>query len=136
MPDAAQMLRHIPPDTIPYISAVDLIIFKINSCGLRAQIAKRQIDALDAEALLEQETALSPLSLSTGQREIVEPCIADVVTNGTKHETWWRQRLGLHINQENADDYWTWSHEHQAYYHMNDDGTFQLFANGQFTTSQ
>jgi hypothetical protein len=138
MPDAAQELRDIPLNTVPYISAVDLIIFKIHSCGLRAQPAKKRTDAFDAEALLRQlgVTAQSPLSLTTDQQGIVEPCITDVVANGTKDETWWKQRLGLPIPQANADDYWTWNEQRQGHYHDNGDGTCHWMINGQFSTTQ
>ncbi|KAF2230122.1 hypothetical protein EV356DRAFT_580299 [Viridothelium virens] len=95
MPSAAEKLKDIPDGTVPYISPIDLIIFKINSCGLRAQLTKRVTDASDAETLLEMETSRSPLSLTATQQATVEACIADVVTHGSMTEEWWRERLGL-----------------------------------------
>ncbi|KAL9079254.1 MAG: hypothetical protein Q9157_001872 [Trypethelium eluteriae] len=92
---ASEKLKDIPDGTVPYISPIDLIIFKINSCGLRAQLTKRVTDASDAETLLEMETSRSPLSLTATQQATVEACIADVVTHGSMTEEWWRERLGL-----------------------------------------
>ncbi|KAK0702210.1 hypothetical protein B0H67DRAFT_676295, partial [Lasiosphaeris hirsuta] len=69
-------------------SPTDLLIFKINSCGLRAQAAKRAIDANDAEALLSSMNY--PLSLTTNQRSIAETGIADVVMYRSMLEDWWR----------------------------------------------
>ena len=95
MPAAAVKLRDLPADAIPYISPTDLVVFKMNSCGLRALPSKRRTDAADAQALLEGLTVHGSLSLTDAQRAIVEPCINDVVVHGTRTETWWRERLGL-----------------------------------------
>jgi len=99
MPAAAVKLRDLPAGAIPWISATDLVVFKMNSCGLRAQPSKRRTDATDAQTLLEKLTVHGPLSLTASQRAIVEPCIKDVVAHGSKTETWWRQRLGLPASQ-------------------------------------
>lgn len=95
LPGAAKKLKSISSGTVPYISPTDLIVFKICLCGLRAEPIKRRTDARDAEALLDKETYHGPLHLSSTQRAIVEPCLADVVLYGTKTEQWWRERLGL-----------------------------------------
>ena len=95
MPAAAVKLRDLPAGAIPWISAIDLIVFKINSCGLRAQAQKKRTDATDAQVLLERLTLNGSLNLAAAQRAIVEPCIQDVVAHGTKSKAWWRQRLGL-----------------------------------------
>lgn len=95
MPAAAVKLRDLPAGAIPWISATDLVVFKINSCGLRAQTSKKRTDAADAQALLEKLTVHGSLNLTAAQRAIVELCIQDVVAHGTKSKAWWRQRLGL-----------------------------------------
>ena len=95
MPAAAMKLGDLPEGVIPYISQTDLLVFKINSCGLRAKPAKRRIDALDAENVLTSLTAHTTLDLTDKQRDVVEPCIADVVKNGSQTKEWWRERLGL-----------------------------------------
>ncbi|KAK1729322.1 uncharacterized protein BDZ83DRAFT_50569 [Colletotrichum acutatum] len=95
MPAAATEIGRIPHGSVPYISPTDLIVFKINSCGLRAQVNKKRTDALDAVTLLELETRNGPLTLNSAQRAVVEQCIADVVAHGPKNAQWWKQRLGL-----------------------------------------
>lgn len=95
MPIAATKLKDIPAGAIPYISAVDLIVFKIHSCGSRAQVTKKRTDATDAENLLQVESAKGPVRLTSAQQAIVEPILVDVVTHGTKPESWWRERLSL-----------------------------------------
>jgi hypothetical protein len=99
MPAAAAKLRDLPAGATPYISATDLVVFKINSCGLRAQTAKKRTDAADAQALLERLTGQAPLSLSNAQKAAVEQGINDVVTYGTKTKAWWREKLGLPASQ-------------------------------------
>jgi len=133
MPSAAQRLSQIPAGTVPFISQTDLVVFKVNSCGLRAQGSKKRTDAADAVALLGNMP--SPLRLTAEQQAIVEPCIRDVATHGTKTEDWWRQRLGLAPQQAPATqspprqapatEYWTWSEEDQNYYHLHSDGTYE-----------
>jgi len=116
MPSDAQRLSQIPAGTVPYISQTDLVVFKINSCGLRAQGSKKRTDAADAVALLQNMP--SPLRLTAEQQAIVEPSIRDVVTHGTKTEDWWRHCLGLAAQQQAparqslprralATEYWT-----------------------------
>ena len=95
MPTAARAIKDTPSNFIPYISPTDLIVFKINSCGLRATVPKKRRDASDAEVMLENETRTSPLSLTSAQTAIVEPCIRGVVAHGNQTENWWRQRLGM-----------------------------------------
>jgi hypothetical protein len=131
MPSTSQTLSQIPAGSIPLISQRDLFIFKMNSCGLRAQDAKKRVDALDAVSLLRDLE--SPLRLTAEQLAIVEPCIRDVVAHGTKAEDWWKQRLGLVIQQSpprqaSATEYWTWSEEYQNYYHVHSDGTYEWAA--------
>ncbi|KAL9123826.1 MAG: hypothetical protein Q9217_006783 [Psora testacea] len=99
MPAAAVKLRDLPAGAIPWISETDLVVFKMNSCGLRAQTSKKRTDAADARALLEKLTVHASLNLTSAQRAIVEPCIKDVVAHGTKTKAWWRERLGLSASQ-------------------------------------
>jgi hypothetical protein len=95
VPAAAEMLLNIPPGAVPYISAIDLIIFKINSCGLRAQGSKRFVDANDAQNLLTHEAKYSPISLTTEQLAIVDNGLTDVLNSNSMPEKWWRENLGL-----------------------------------------
>lgn len=136
MPDAAQKLKNIPEGTLPYISLADLMVFKINSCGLRAQMSKRLIDAADAQNLLEELAAHSPLTLTSRQRGIVEAGLADVVSNSNMPREWWAVRLGLAESYDEANEYWTWSDQYQNWYHMNEDGTCVWAEQGESSTRQ
>ncbi|RMD39644.1 hypothetical protein DV735_g5480, partial [Chaetothyriales sp. CBS 134920] len=95
MPAAAIKLRDLQPGIVPYISATDLVVFKVYSCGLRAERTKRRTDASDAENLLEQLASRGPLSLTNDQKTAVEKGIDDVVAYGGKAKKWWKEMLGL-----------------------------------------
>jgi hypothetical protein len=95
MPTSASTVEDALENALPYISAVDLIVFKMNCCSMRPSASKRRRDADDAERLLNKEAALSPLVLTSSQKSIVEPRIGDMVRHGTKPENWWRHKLGL-----------------------------------------
>ncbi|KAK0102646.1 hypothetical protein ONS95_006250 [Cadophora gregata] len=140
MPSEARALSQIPAGHVPFISQIDLLIFKIYSCGLRAQVAKKRIDAQDAQLLLQNMT--TPLRLTASQLAIVEPCITDVVANSTKTQDWWKQCLGL-VAQEStpaptpaANEYWTWSPEYRRYYHLNSDGSYEWAAQAGSSSGQ
>lgn len=70
-------------------------MFKINSCGLRAQRAKRRTDAGDAEALLSQAVAKLPLTLTDRQKSQLELALDSVIEHSRQDEDWWRARLGM-----------------------------------------
>lgn len=94
MPAAARKLRDVPAGSVPYIGMIDLVVFKIHSCGLRAEASKKRRDADDAENLADA-IQTTPLGLSVEQKAIVEPLISDVVAHGKRSERWWRSQLGL-----------------------------------------
>jgi len=88
-------IKDIPANFVPYISEIDLIVFKINSCGLRAHPPKMITDAMDAQNMLQLATTKSPLNLTATQQDVVEAGLESVIENGNKSERWWRQRLGM-----------------------------------------
>lgn len=53
---AAAKLGDLQAGAIPLISATDLVVFKMNFYGLRAQTSEKRTDAADAHALLEKLT--------------------------------------------------------------------------------
>ncbi|KAG6032240.1 hypothetical protein E4U41_007280 [Claviceps citrina] len=99
-PEAAIKLKDVAKGEVPYISPIDLIVFKIFSCGMRAQIPKRNLDATDALNLVIHEAQRSKIRLSLEQRKLIEPYIMDVVEYGGMPEDWWRTQLGLEAGQE------------------------------------
>jgi hypothetical protein len=72
------------------------------------------------------------------QLAIFEPCIRDLVAHGGKNEDWWKQHLGLAVQQStpSATEYWTWSPEYQNYYHLRNDGTYEWAAKAGSSTVQ
>lgn len=83
-------------NTLPYISAVDLLCFKINCCGLRPTQVKKQRDAGDALLLITSLAQSNPLSLNAARRKAALDGLEDVVDMSGKSLAWWKQRLGLH----------------------------------------
>ncbi|KAK4234268.1 hypothetical protein C8A03DRAFT_37958, partial [Achaetomium macrosporum] len=102
-PSAAQRIRDIPQGVIPYISRKDLVVFKIESCGVRKQTKQGLIDAIDAETLLSM--VKTPLALTPQQQAIVEDRIEDVMSH-CKHRPrwWWRKQLGLPEEDEEDEE--------------------------------
>ncbi|PVH75141.1 hypothetical protein DL98DRAFT_551790 [Cadophora sp. DSE1049] len=95
IPASSMVISTIPIGVVPYLSATDLLAFKINSCGLRADIQKRRLDAQDAVALLAHVAQSGPLTWTPGQRLAIEKGLGDVVSNSVSNETWWRGHLGI-----------------------------------------
>lgn len=92
---------------------------------------KRQLDASDAMNLVLHQSQRSKIKLSREQRQIIEPCIEDVVTYGTMSEEWWRAQLGLKARKNSGEDYWVWSDEYRMYYHVNEDGSYEWSQGGE-----
>ncbi len=74
---------------------IDLIVFKINSCGMRATKDKKKRDADDAWNLLELATNGGALNLTCAQRKPVSDGLMAVVEMTGRPEAWWKSRLGL-----------------------------------------
>ncbi|KAK4153532.1 hypothetical protein C8A00DRAFT_33693 [Chaetomidium leptoderma] len=97
-PPAVRMVQDIPRDVIPYISITDLIVFKISSCGMRADKEKGSTDADDAEDLL---GVTGPLTLTPEQQTAVEKGIEGVIGRHSRRtRSWWRTQLGLPENDD------------------------------------
>lgn len=78
MPSAAVTIGTIHPGTIPYISAVDLLALKVNTCGLQLTNAKKGRDAMDALALVTSLLEKGPIILTQEQKDAVQVGIEDV----------------------------------------------------------
>lgn len=97
LPGAAKLVHEVTPlpANLPYVSLVDLIVFKMDACGLRDSAQSKQQEARDAAALLELATEHSALSLNKDQARVVEESLADVLRNSApdKQKGWWQTRL-------------------------------------------
>ncbi|KAI0386615.1 hypothetical protein F5Y04DRAFT_288540 [Hypomontagnella monticulosa] len=103
LPEAAQKVQDISRDEVPYISLTDLIVFKLDSSGLRSNPVKKERDAQDAAALVKLATKerRGSLQLSEKQEQVVEEALCDVAKCGTKEKGWWEKQMGL---EKNPDD--------------------------------
>ncbi|EAS30187.1 uncharacterized protein CIMG_08933 [Coccidioides immitis RS] len=95
VPEAAKPISTINSAVLPYISAVDLLALKINTCGMRPTVGKKTQDALDAMAIAENILAQGPIVLTNVQKEAARVGIQDVVTWSKRPSTWWNQHLQL-----------------------------------------
>jgi hypothetical protein len=95
LPLASEVVSTITNDTIPYISAMDLLVFKIHFCGERANKMKSSRDATDAAALLKQEILSGPLDFTPKQMTAIEIGLMDVITYSGQTETWWNEHLSV-----------------------------------------
>lgn len=97
LPGAAKLVHEITPSpaNLPYVSLVDLIVLKMDACGLRDSAQSKQQEARDAAALLERATEHSALDLNADQARVAEESLADVLRNSApdKQKAWWQTRL-------------------------------------------
>ncbi|KAI3393561.1 hypothetical protein diail_4152 [Diaporthe ilicicola] len=98
LPSAAKPANEIrpSPEQLPYISLVDLIVFKMDACGLRDSAQSKQIEVRHAAALLELATEHSALTLNDDQARMVEESLADVLRHAApdkQSKAWWQSRL-------------------------------------------
>ncbi|RYP85615.1 hypothetical protein DL769_000956 [Monosporascus sp. CRB-8-3] len=96
LPEAARRVCNIRDGELPYVSLADLVVFKLDSSGLRSNAAKKRRDAADAAALLEEHAAANAkLELSPRGREMAHEALIDVIRYSDRSREWWETRLGL-----------------------------------------
>lgn len=95
LPGAAKLVHEVSPSPghLPYVSLVDLIVFKMDSCGLRDSTQGKQQEARDAAALLEAATQHCALELNENQIRVVEECLPDILRHSSSDKGWWQARL-------------------------------------------
>lgn len=95
LPGAAKLVHEITPSPadLPYVSLVDLIVFKMDSCGLRDSTPGKQQEARDAAALLATATEHCALELNDDQIRVVEECLPDILRHSASDKGWWQARL-------------------------------------------
>jgi len=92
------VVNTVEASALPYISMHDLIVFKINSCGMRGTLKKKERDAGDAEALLDLVADSRAFCLTLNQhntRNVLLIGLKDVVALTSHPEAWWKRKLGL-----------------------------------------
>lgn len=90
------IIKDIPDGNIPYLKRIDLIVYKIYSCGLRSDTAKSQIDAMDAETLLKKEVESNGRVVLQGtQLSHVHNSLPAILQYSNNDKKWWMINLGL-----------------------------------------
>ncbi|KAI0179111.1 hypothetical protein GGR52DRAFT_588870 [Hypoxylon sp. FL1284] len=105
LPESATKVQDLSQDEIPYISLIDLIVFKLDSSGLRSNPLKKDRDARDAAALVEHATSQhGAIRLSERQEQVVEEALCDVGRCGAKEKSWWERQMGLTREGDDGED--------------------------------
>ncbi|WEW61748.1 hypothetical protein PRK78_007242 [Emydomyces testavorans] len=95
VPEAATVISNVNPAALPYISALDLLALKINTCGLRPTATKKTRDARDALALALRISQQGPVTLNQAQRAAILQGIEDVGALSGRDVNWWKSILNL-----------------------------------------
>ncbi|KAM0547819.1 hypothetical protein ACHAPJ_010165 [Fusarium lateritium] len=97
LPNSAKRVRDVTGEaTLPYSSLEDLIIFKMDGCGLHENDMSKRRDACDAAALLELASEHGALKLDEDKTERAEEALADMVEFSDVHDKgWWQRCLGM-----------------------------------------
>ncbi|KAI1824385.1 hypothetical protein F4861DRAFT_531023 [Xylaria intraflava] len=101
-PSSAQLVADIRK--LPYISLVDLFIFKADACGLHESDAGRQKEARDACALLALASEHFPLKLEDDKLQRVEEALDTLITYSPPENDrrWWERRLGKQCDKRRS----------------------------------
>jgi hypothetical protein len=93
---AAARPAQADPNSLPYISLEDLLVFKVDECGLRERESSKRKEACDAAALLELASKHGPLHLDEDKMDRIEQALHEIVeyTAPEYDKSWWQMRLG------------------------------------------
>ncbi|KAI2671302.1 hypothetical protein LCP963914a_9663 [Penicillium roqueforti] len=95
VPSAAVPISVARSNALPYISELDLLVFKINCCGLRPTPAKKLRDATDARTLAEDMCSRGSINLTPAQKSAVLQGLDDVAQLSRRDKSWWMAKLAL-----------------------------------------
>ena len=95
LPTAARPARR-DTENLPYISLEDILVFKVDACGLRERDASKRKEAVDAVALLELASEHAPLHLDEARLDKITQGLPEIVEfSDPEHDkSWWQRRLG------------------------------------------
>jgi hypothetical protein len=102
LPAAAQLVADIKK--LPYISLVDLFVFKADACGLHESDAGKQREANDARALLELASEHFHLELEDEKLQRVVEALDTLVEYSPpeNNRRWWERRLGKQCDKRRS----------------------------------
>ncbi|KEY74906.1 hypothetical protein S7711_01264 [Stachybotrys chartarum IBT 7711] len=92
------------PSALPYISLEDLIVFKVDACGLRESLSSKRQEACEAAALLHLASEHAPLILEASKLERIEQDLSEVVQFCSPENTkaWWQLSLGIQPDHQRS----------------------------------
>ncbi|CAI6099310.1 hypothetical protein V2G26_005721 [Clonostachys chloroleuca] len=95
LPAAARPVRE-NTNALPYISIDDLIVFKVDACGLREREASKRQEACVAAALLELASEHGPIDVDEDKLDRIEQALPEILEfcDAEHDKSWWQRRLG------------------------------------------
>ncbi|KAI3180282.1 hypothetical protein DTO046C5_1518 [Penicillium roqueforti] len=95
VPSAAVPISAARSNALPYISELDLLVFKINCCGLRPTPAKKLRDTTDARTLAEDLYSRGSINLTSTQKIAILQGLDDIAQLSRRDKSWWVAKLAL-----------------------------------------
>uniref|UniRef100_A0A8H7N3Y5 Uncharacterized protein n=1 Tax=Bionectria ochroleuca TaxID=29856 RepID=A0A8H7N3Y5_BIOOC len=95
LPATARPVRE-NTNALPYISIDDLIVFKVDACGLREREASKRQEACVAAALLELASEHGPINVDEDKLDRIEQALPEILEfcDAEHDKSWWQRRLG------------------------------------------
>ncbi|CAM1505996.1 Fc.00g116330.m01.CDS01 [Cosmosporella sp. VM-42] len=96
LPTSARPVRD-DIEILPYVSLEDLLVFKVDACGLHERVTSKQREARDAAALLALASEHTSLKMEEDKLDKIQQSLADVAEFSLpEHDkSWWQRRLGV-----------------------------------------
>ncbi|KAF7137074.1 hypothetical protein CNMCM5793_006962 [Aspergillus hiratsukae] len=96
LPADAATLGDVDPNHLPFLSLLDLLVYKIHCCSMRPSSDKRKQDAEDAHVLvniLSQQGAIAPND--SQEQAVLSGLDGMLECYGERTRQWWESALGL-----------------------------------------
>ncbi|KAF7164867.1 hypothetical protein CNMCM5623_009294 [Aspergillus felis] len=95
LPADAATLEEVDPNQLPFLPLLDLLVYKINSCGMRPTADKRKQDAEDAQELVNILSWQGTITLDDSQKQAVLSGLDEMLEYSRESRQWWESALGL-----------------------------------------
>ncbi|GFF26107.1 hypothetical protein IFM58399_01294 [Aspergillus lentulus] len=97
LPAQAATLEEVDPNHLPFLPLVDLLVYKINSCGMRPTPEKQKQDAEDAQELVNILSSPGTITLDDSQKQAVVSGLDEMLEYSEEDRDWWESALGLSV---------------------------------------
>ncbi|GFF45340.1 hypothetical protein CNMCM6936_001671 [Aspergillus lentulus] len=95
LPADAATLEEVDPNHLPFLPLVDLLVYKINSCGMRPTPEKQKQDAEDAQELVNILSSQGTITLDDSKKQAVVSGLDEMLEYFEEDRDWWESALGL-----------------------------------------